>query len=305
MGLDNRDDAGVYRLNDDLAIVQTLDFFTPMVDDPYIFGQIAAVNAINDIYAMGGKPLLVMNLVCYPQCGDLYALRRILEGGLSKVKEAGALVVGGHTVDDNEPKYGLSVCGTVHPQKVVSNRGAQVGDRLFLTKPMGTGIIATAIKAELAEPAAVEEAVHWMSMLNRAGSEVMQELGVSAATDVTGFGLIGHLFEMAWASDVTVEINTSELGFIQGALEYANLGLIPAGAYSNRDYLADKIDFRADIPQNRRDILFSPETAGGLLIAVDPDKAELLRQGLQARQVRYYEVGSVVEKGFQPIRITL
>lgn len=291
-------------MSDDLAIIQTLDFFTPMVDDPFIFGQIAAVNAINDIYAMGGKPLLAMNLVCYPQCGDLTVLRRILEGGLNKIKEAGALVVGGHTVDDNEPKFGLSVCGTVHPQKITSNRGAQPGDRLFLTKPLGTGIIATAIKAEMAAAAAAEEAVYWMSMLNRAGAEAMQEVGVNAATDITGFGLIGHVFEMAWASDVTVEINADQLGLIQGALDYASMGLIPAGTYTNRDYLADKIQFMQEIAGNLQDIMFTPETAGGLLISVAGSKAGLLKEGLEARQCRVYEIGSVLHKDFSPIRIS-
>lgn len=303
VGLDNRDDAGVYRLSDDLAIIQTLDFFTPMVDDPFIFGQIAAVNAINDIYAMGGKPLLAMNLVCYPQCGDLNVLRRILEGGLNKIKEAGALVVGGHTVDDNEPKYGLSVCGTVHPQKITSNRGAQPGDRLFLTKPLGTGIIATAIKAEMADAAAEEEAVYWMSMLNRAGAEAMQEVGVNAATDITGFGLIGHVFEMAWASEVTVEIHADQLGFIHGALDYANMGLIPAGTYTNRDYLADKVQYFQEVAGNKQDVMFTPETAGGLLISVAESKAGQLKQALEVQQCQFYEIGSVLHKDFSPIRI--
>jgi selenide,water dikinase len=303
VGIENRDDAGVYRLSEELAIIQTMDFFTPMVDDPYIFGQIAATNAINDIYAMGGEPLLAMNLVCYPQCGDLGMLRQILAGGLSKAKEAGALIVGGHSVDDNEPKYGLSVCGRVHPARVISNRGARPGDILFLTKPLGTGIIATAIKAEMAESSAVEEAVHWMTMLNRVGAEVMQEVGVNAATDVTGFGLVGHLFEMAWASDVEVELNSDRIRFIQGALEYASRGLIPAGAYTNRDYLADKVEYGEEIEVTRRDLLYAPETAGGLLISLDQDKAELFRQAMQARDCSCYQIGSVLQKGFRPIRI--
>jgi selenide,water dikinase len=303
VGIENRDDAGVYRLSEELAIIQTMDFFTPMVDDPYIFGQIAATNAINDIYAMGGEPLLAMNLVCYPQCGDLGMLRQILAGGLSKAKEAGALIVGGHSVDDNEPKYGLSVCGRVHPGRVISNRGARPGDILFLTKPLGTGIIATAIKAEMAESSAVDEAVHWMTMLNRVGAEVMQEVGVNAATDVTGFGLVGHLFEMAWASDVEVELNSDRIRFIQGALEYAGMGLIPAGAYTNRDYLTDKVEYGEEIEVTRRDLLYAPETAGGLLISLDQDKAELFRQTLQARECSCYQIGAVLKKGFRPIKI--
>ncbi len=303
VGIDSRDDAGVYRINDDLALIQTLDFFTPMVDDPYIFGQIAAANALNDIYAMGGEPLLAMNLVCYPQCGDMGMLRQILEGGLSKVKEAGALLVGGHTVDDNEPKYGLSVCGRVHPTKVISNSTARPGDTLFLSKPLGSGIIATAIKAEMASQSAMDEAIHWMSMLNKIGCGVMQEVGVNAATDVTGFGLVGHLFELAVASDVEVELNCGQLDFMQGTLEYASLGLIPGGAYTNRDYLADKVEYREEIDPTLRDLLFSPETAGGLLIAVDKNKELMLQEAMKNRGCVCYRIGSVLQAGFKPIKI--
>lgn len=303
VGFDSRDDAGVYRLNEDLAIIQTIDFFTPMVDDPYTFGQIAAVNAINDIYAMGGRPLLAMNLVCFPEYEDMSMLRQILEGGLSKVKEAGALIVGGHTVDDNEPKYGLSVCGLVHPDRVIANSTAQPGDKLFLTKPLGTGIIATAVKAEMASAPAMEEAVYWMSMLNKVGAEVMQQVGVNAATDITGFGLAGHLYELAAGSDVAVEIYTDKLLFMEGALEYAGLGLIPGGAYSNRDYLGDKLEFMEEIDISHRDLLFTPETAGGLLVAVPEDKAVLFQSSLQAEGCLCYEIGQVLKSGFQPIKV--
>ncbi len=303
VGLNSRDDAGVYRLTDELAIIQTVDFFTPMVDDPYIFGQIAAVNSLNDVYAMGGKPLVAMNLVGYPQCGDMTVLRRILEGGLSKVIEAGALIVGGHTVDDNEPKYGLSVCGTIHPHKVTSNSTAQPGNILFLTKPLGNGVVATAIKAEMASPAASKEAIYWMTMLNRAGAEVMQQVGVAAATDVTGFGLAGHLYEMAAASEVEIELNLDRLLFMQDALEYASLGLVPAGAYHNREYLADKVEFCGELDINRRDLLFSPETAGGLLIAVDEDKASALQKAMDQQQCTCFPIGRVIQKGFRPIKI--
>lgn len=303
VGLDNRDDAGVYRLSDELAIIQTVDFFTPMVDDPYIFGQIAAVNSLNDVYAMGGKPLLAMNMVGYPQCGDMTVLRRILEGGLSKVVEAGAIIVGGHTVDDNEPKYGLSVCGTIHPSRVICNSTAQPGNILFLTKPLGNGVIATAIKAEMASGKAMQEAVYWMSMLNRIGAEVIQQIGVSAATDITGFGLAGHLYEMAAASDVEVELNTDRLLFMQDVLEYASMGLIPAGAYNNREYLADKVDIDESIDMNRRDLLFSPETAGGLLIAVDEEKAGILQEVMDQRECTCFPIGRVIKKGFRLIKI--
>lgn len=290
-------------MNNETALIQTLDFFTPMVDDPYVFGQIAATNAINDIYAMGGRPLLAMNLVCYPQCGDLAVLRNILEGGLDKVKEAGALIVGGHTVDDNEPKYGLSVCGLVHPDKVISNSGARAGDRLFLTKPLGTGIIATAIKADMASPKAIKEAVTWMSTLNKSGSEAMQEVGIKGATDITGFGLIGHLYEMAAASNVEVEINCNQLSFMEGTLEYASMGLMPAGAYNNRDYLADKVQFLDEIEATRRDLLFAPETAGGLLIAVTEERTDVFMQTMQKHKVIFYEIGRVIAESFRPIKI--
>lgn len=303
VGIDSRDDAGVYRVNDDLALIQTVDFFTPMVDDPYIFGQIAATNALNDIYAMGGEPLLAMNLVCYPQCGDMDTLRQILAGGLSKVKEAGTLLVGGHTVDDNEPKYGLSVCGRVHPTKVISNSTARPGDILFLSKPLGSGVIATAIKAEMASSEAMDEAIKWMSMLNKTGSRVMQEVGVNAATDVTGFGLAGHLFELAAASDVELELNSGQLKFMQGALEYASLGLIPGGAYTNREYLADKVEYLDEIEVTWRDLLFSPETAGGLLISVDKNKAAALQETMQKRGCFCYRIGSVLRPGFRPIKV--
>ncbi len=305
VGIDSRDDAGVYRVDDNLALIQTLDFFTPMVDDPYIFGQIAATNALNDIYAMGGEPLLAMNLVCYPQCGDMEVLRQILEGGLSKVKEAGALLVGGHTVDDNEPKYGLSVCGRAHPSKVISNSTARPGDSLFLTKPLGSGVIATAIKAEMASQSATDEAIRWMSMLNQAGCRVMQAVGVNAATDVTGFGLVGHLFELAVASDVEVELNSTQLEFMQGALEYASLGLIPGGAYTNRQYLADKVEYGDEIEVTRRDLLFSPETAGGLLIAVDQTKQAALQEAMRKEGCVCYRIGSVLQTGFKPIKVKL
>ena len=303
VGIDSRDDAGVFRLTDDLALIQTLDFFTPMVDDPFVFGQVAAANALNDVYAMGGRPLLAMNLVCYPQCQDLWVLRRILEGGLDKVVEAGALVVGGHTVDDNEPKYGLSVCGLVHPDQVITNSGARPGERLFLTKPLGNGIIATAIKAEMASSVAIGEAMKWMTTLNRTASESMQAVGAQAATDVTGFGLIGHLYEMAAASDVEIELNAERVVFMQGALEYANIGLIPGGAYNNRDYLTDKVEYVAEIDPTRRDLLFAPETAGGILVALNEEQADRFVKLMQESGEPCFEIGRVVNSGFKPIKI--
>lgn len=303
VGIHTRDDAGVYTLREDLALIQTLDFFTPMVDDPYIFGQIAAVNAINDVYAMGGKPLLAMNIVCFPQCEDMAILGEILQGGLSKIKEAGALLVGGHTVDDNEPKYGLVVSGVVHPEQVISNSGARPGDAIYLSKPLGNGIIATAIKAEMAAPQEVEEAVYWMTMLNKAGAEAMQEAGIKSATDVTGFGLLGHLYEMASASDVQVEVYAQEVPFMAGVLEYAGMGLIPGGAYANREYLEDKVVYAGKIDPNLREMLFCPETAGGLLMAV-PEAAEAkFLQSMASRNCKAYRIGRVTADKFTEIKI--
>lgn len=303
MGIDNRDDAGVYRLNSEQAIIQTLDFFTPMVDDPYLFGQIAAVNALNDVYAMGGTPLLAMNIVCYPNCEEMGDLREILEGGLSKIKEAGALLAGGHSVDDNEPKYGLAVTGLVHPEKVLDNAGAQAGDVLFLTKPLGNGVITTAIKAEMASERAYHEAVQWMTMLNKEAAEVVIQVGAHALTDITGFGLMGHLHEMASASNVEVEVNPENLEFMEGALEYAQMGLIPGGAYENRKYLQDKIMIDHEIDQTIADLLFSPETAGGLLIAVNEASASKLQNGMQEKNCRCIRIGRVINQGFKPIRV--
>lgn len=303
MGIDHRDDAGVYRLNSEQAIIQTVDFFTPMVDDPYVFGQIAAVNAINDVYAMGGTPLLAMNIVCYPNCEEMGVLRRILDGGLSKIKEAGALLAGGHTVDDNEPKYGLAVTGLVHPEKVLNNAGAQPGDILFLTKPLGNGVITTAIKAEIASEQAYCDAVRWMTMLNKEAADAVIKIGAHALTDVTGFGLIGHLHEMASASNIEVEITPANLEFMEGAVEYAQMGLIPGGAYENRKYLQDKVIIDGGIDQTIADLLFSPETAGGLLIAVNEASAPQLLDGMQEKNCRCIRIGRVINQGFKPIRV--
>lgn len=297
VGFAGRDDAGVYRLNENTALVQTLDFFTPMVDDPYLFGQIAATNALNDVYAMGGRPLLAMNIVCFPECGDHELLRGILAGGLDKIKEAGALLVGGHTVDDNEPKYGLAVTGLVHPDRIIGNHGAQPGDILLLTKPLGSGVITTAIKAEMADEAAAAEAAGWMSTLNRAAAEAMEETAVHAATDITGFGLIGHMMEIANASQVQMEVDTSRLQFMQGAREYANMGLIPAGAYRNRDHVISRLIFRGPVEPSVSDLLFSPETAGGMLIALEQSQAEKLKAELTRRDCPVWEIGRVLEPG--------
>lgn len=299
VGAETRDDAGVYRISPDTALIMTVDFFTPMVDDPYLFGQIAATNAINDIYAMGGTPRLAMNIVCYPECEDLQVLRSILAGGLSKIEEAGALLVGGHTIDDKEPKYGLSVTGMVHPDRVISNAGAQPGDVLVLTKPVGNGIIATAVKADLASQEAYDEAARWMTTLNREASEVMQEVEVHAATDITGFGLLGHLREMAAASGVNAELWADNVPVMKGALDYAGMGLVPGGAYRNRDYLSGQVVFEEEPEGAIKDILFCPETAGGLLIAVSESRADALLKALQDRQVPAVVMGRIRTRAAQ------
>lgn len=296
VGLHTRDDAGVYRISPDTALIMTVDFFTPMVDDPYLFGQIAATNALNDVYAMGGTPRLAMNIVCYPQCEDMQVLRDILAGGLNKIEEAEALLVGGHTIDDQEPKYGLSVTGLVHPDQVIGNSGAQPGDVLFLTKPIGNGIIATAIKAELVSAKAYEEAIRWMTTLNRAASEAMQEVGVNAATDITGFGIVGHLQEMAAASGADMELQAESVPVMSEALDYAGMGLIPGGAYSNRDYLSGKVVCQQPIDDPLNDLLYCPETAGGMLIAVDESRADALQQALKRRGVPAAAVGKVLTR---------
>ena len=303
MGIDTRDDAGVYKLNSEQAIIQTLDFFTPMVDDPYLFGQIAAVNALNDVYAMGGTPLLAMNIVCFPACEDLKVLQSILAGGLSKITEAGALLVGGHTIDDNEPKYGLAVTGLVHPDRVLGNSNARPGDLLYLTKPIGNGVLATAIKADLISDSSYQAAGKWMTMLNQAAAQAIKQVEVHALTDVTGFGLIGHLYEMAAASQVAVELYVDLVPLLEGALEYARMGLIPGGAYKNRSYLQDKCHGTEDADQAIVDILFSPETAGGLLIAVGADQADSLGQAMEELECDCFMVGKVLSQGFQAIQI--
>lgn len=295
VGMETRDDAAVYRLDGETALVQTVDFFTPMVDDPYMFGQIAATNALNDIYAMGGRPLLALNIVCFPVCEDLQLLGQILQGGLDKVNEAGAFLLGGHSVDDNEPKYGLAVTGLVHPQRVFSNAGVKPGDKIYITKPIGNGIIATAIKADMASPQAYEDAVRWMTTLNRESCEIAAQVGISAATDVTGFGLLGHLSEMAQASRVTVQLQCKQIPLISGAWEGASMGLIPAGTYNNRSYLEDKITVAPGIDPIWLDLLYTPETAGGLLLAVDPGKTEALEALMHKQQQNYVQVGEAVE----------
>ncbi len=267
----------MYKLTDDLAIVQTLDFFTPIVDDPYSFGQVAAANALSDVYAMGGQPLTAMNIVCFPiKTMDISVLQEILAGGLAKVHEAGAILVGGHTVEDDELKYGLSITGVIHPDKVVLNTGARTGDKLILTKPLGTGIIGTAVKGGVASADAEAKIVKSMTTLNQKAAELMQEIGVHAGTDVTGFGLLGHAGEMINGSDVGMVIHSAAVPFFPEAREYAEKGMIPGGLHRNRDFRSGMVSMAKTVPDYMSDILFDPQTSGGLLISVAPEKARSL-----------------------------
>lgn len=272
MGLDTADDAGVFQLDAETALIQTVDFFTPLVDDPYLFGQIAAANSLSDVYAMGGKPLTAMNIVAFPMCSlDAAVLGEILKGGQEKISEAGAVLVGGHTIDDAEPKYGLSVTGLVHPGKVWANAGARPGDRLILTKPIGTGVLATAMRAEMFADG-VQAAITSMAALNKVAAETAGAFSVHACTDITGFGVLGHLFEMAAASGVRIEVDSRALPLLPEAAEAAAMGFVPGGAYSNREYLT-RVAFRTDVPDPIRDLCFDPQTSGGLVFSLPEEEA--------------------------------
>ena len=304
IGSETSDDAAVYKLNDEIALVQTLDFFTPVVDDPYIFGQIAAANSLSDVYAMGGKPLLAMNIVCFPECLELEVLKQILKGGADKVVEAGALLVGGHSVKDEEPKYGLSVTGIVHPEKVLANNTAKVGDYLILTKPLGSGILNTAIKADMASKEQYDMAVKTMATLNKYAFEALSGLNISSCTDITGFGFIGHAYEMAKGSGVSLEIYSDRIPIIEGAGEFAGLGIIPMGMYSNKNYVKDNVKVDEDIEEVTEDLLYDPQTSGGLLVAIDEDDVEKALENLSANTDNEFAVvGKVISKEDEAIYI--
>ena len=303
VGIDTSDDAGVYLLNEETALIQTLDFFTPIVDDPYLFGQIAAANSLSDVYAMGGKPLTAMNIVTFPVCRlDAEVLLAILSGGQQKIAEAGAVMVGGHTIDDDEPKYGLSVTGTVHPSRILTNAGAQPGDALILTKAIGTGVLYTALKAELF-PEGVAAAAAGMAQLNRYAAQAMERYAVNACTDITGFGLLGHAYEMSAASGVDMEVYSGEVPLLPDAAEAANMGLVPAGAYANREYLK-AVSFDPAVPENIRDLLFDPQTSGGLLISLPAGLADALLADMKENGVEYAAcIGRVSGKGTGKIHV--
>ncbi|MFV0516612.1 MAG: selenide, water dikinase SelD [Aminipila sp.] len=294
IGLETSDDAAVYRISDEVAMVQTLDFFPPMVDDPYTFGQIAAANALSDIYAMGGNPVTALNIVAYPNCLGDDTLSRILKGGADKVNEAGGIIAGGHSINDDEPKYGLSVTGFVKPDRVWSNKGSKVGDVLILTKPLGTGLINTAVKAEMAYDESVQEAIYSMSMLNKTAKEIAQDFTINACTDITGFGLVGHSLEMAVASNVNIKIDTQKIPVLRRALEYAQMGLVPEGTYRNRKYSKSKVDFTS-IDEEIIDLICDPQTSGGLLLSVPQEQGKELLERLKVAlpKLRPEIIGSV------------
>lgn len=271
VGFDKKDDALVYKVSDDKVVIQTVDFFPPMVDDPYTFGQIAATNALSDVYAMGGNPAIAMNLLCFPSCLDPSIMHDILSGGYSKVQEAGAIIAGGHTIADPTPKYGLCVTGFAHPSEILTNSNAKTGDVLVLTKPLGVGILNTAAKAELLTPAEIKEVTKIMTELNRYAKESFSNLKVNACTDITGFSLIGHGYEMASGSDKSIEIFSDKVPILPKALEYAKMGIIPEGMYNNQDYLKDIFRCEANFSEEIHDVLLDPQTSGGLLLSM-PEK---------------------------------
>lgn len=304
MGFNAADDAGVYLLTPDLALIQTVDFFTPVVDDPYAYGAIGAANALSDVYAMGGQPLTAMNIVGFPCHGDLAVLAEILRGGAEKVAEAGVVLVGGHTVQDDEPKYGLSVTGVVRPDKVVTNAGAKPGDVLVLTKPLGSGIITTAIKGGVAPPDLVERVTQVMAALNKAAAEAMVEVGVDACTDITGFGLVGHALEMAEASGVCFRIEAGRVPLIEGTRDLARMGSIPGGTYSNRAFFSGKTRMGEHLSETDQLLFYDAQTSGGLLIAVKEEKADELLRQLRRRGVNEAAaIGEVLEEEPGGIRI--
>lgn len=304
VGIETSDDAAIYKVTDEIALIQTVDFFTPIVDDPYMFGQIAAANSLSDVYAMGGEPKIALNIVGFPNCLDPSILGEILAGGADKVKEAGAVLVGGHSVQDDEPKYGLCVSGFVHPDKIFKNYGCRKGDVLILTKQIGSGVVNTAIKAEMASEQAIAEAVTVMSSLNKKAKEVVEHYGVTACTDITGFGLLGHCVEMASASDVTFELNVNDIAYFEDAVSYAKMGLVPAGAYKNRGYSIERVD-TTRVEEHFIDLLYDPQTSGGLLVSVAPDEVDDMMEAFARKgmDTKVSIIGKVSEKGDKLIRL--
>ena len=291
VGLEKADDAGVYKISDDLAMIQTIDFFTPVVDDPYGFGQIAAANALSDIYAMGGIPKTALNLVAFPvESMDISVLREIIQGGIDKMKEAGVVLIGGHSVEDDELKFGYSVTGFAHPGMILLKNDLRAGDKLLLTKPLGTGIINTAIKGGIASPDIAESVTRLMAELNRDAAMVMKDYPVHACTDITGFGLLGHLAEMVEGSGLSVSLQSDKIPVIPQALEFAGIGMVPAGAYKNKAYREKMVAMSSSIDPLFESILFDPQTSGGLLICIAGARADELLDNLRKSGIREAEI---------------
>jgi selenide,water dikinase len=295
VGLEVSDDAAVYKLNDETAVIHTLDFFPPVVDDPYDYGAIAAVNSMSDVYAMGGEVVLALNICGFPANMSPGIITEILRGGAEKVAEAGGVVAGGHTTEDREPKYGLAVMGLIHPERVLSKAGARPGDVLVLTKPLGVGIITTALKGEVAEAAHVEAAVESMKRLNRQAAQLIQRVGVHACTDVTGFGILGHAYEVALKSDVRIRLHLRQLPFLGGAAAYADEWLFPGGTHNNKRYYAQYVTWTGEISEEMQLLLYTPETSGGLLVAVPSERVEELTVRFAEVEHPCWIVGEVVE----------
>jgi selenide,water dikinase len=291
VGLGAPDDAAVYRVNDTTAIIQTLDFFPPVVDDAYAFGAITATNAMSDVYAMGGEVIFALNLAAWRDDLPLELLSEIFRGGADKVAEAGAAIAGGHTITDKEPKYGLSVTGIVHPDRVITKGGARGGDLLVLTKPLGSGLITTAAKNGVASDAHLQNAIDWMARLNRGAAQAIREIGVQCATDITGYGLLGHAYEIAHASNVALILRANALPVLDGALEYARRQMIPGGAGRNKMYLDGKVEFTRALADDLLEIFFDPQTSGGLLLAVPQTKFDALARALTSRGIDSWVVG--------------
>jgi selenide, water dikinase len=296
VGFETSDDAGVYRISPDLALVQTADFFTPIVDDPFSFGQIAAVNALSDVYAMGGQPLTALAMVCFPDREDLNVLGEIMAGGLSKMIEAGCTVLGGHSIRDTEIKFGYSVTGSVHPERVFANTGAKPGDRLLLTKALGTGTISTALKKQEVPDAWLQGALKSMTTLNKTPIDIIKtgQFAIHAMTDITGFGLIGHARELAAASRVQLRLYLPDIPVLDGALECIERGCVPGGTRNNRDFAEKDVEYVSDVSEELKALLFDPQTAGGLLISVAEEDGSRLLQQLREQGVRVSEIGDVV-----------
>ena len=286
-----------------MALIQTLDFFTPMVDDPYVFGQVAAANSLSDVYAMGGNPIVAMNIVCFPSCHDMDVLAKIMKGGFDKVRESGALLVGGHTVDDKEPKYGLSVSGIAHPNKILSNANSKVGDVLILTKPLGLGILNTAIKANLIKKDTENKVIEVMTHLNKYAAMSFNKIQVNSVTDITGFGLLGHALEMAKASEVSIHINSKDVPIIDESLDMAKMGIIPSGMYRNKQYIEKDVDIK-DVDTALIDVLYDPQTSGGLLVSVNAKYADKLIKDMKLNgSIEAKIIGCVKSKGEKYITV--